>query len=297
MVETKEFVWLTNDLVFKHVFSHKEITLDFLNSYLEFVNTEVRVTDILITPQRYVQNDHIKLHDYYLDICVVLSNGEIINLEMYNNFGITECKKSLTYASMLYSHQLKKQETYDNAKKVTSLNIMSGNYVGVNDKLINKYELVNENNHKLLLKDGLEILLLRLDISDKIEYSINKSRCIKWLKFMNCKTYEEALNMAKGYKIFMSTVDIVKSFVSDPEVMNLFDRDKLKEESAEIRGREYGILKGKDLGLKEGKDLGLREGQRKEKLETAKNMLKENFSFEQISKITHLSTSEIKKLV
>lgn len=87
----------------------------------------------------------------------------------------------------------------------------------------------------------------------------------------------------------MSTVDIVKSFVSDPEVMNLFDRDKLKEESAEIRGREYGIL--------EGKDLGLREGQRKEKLETAKNMLKENFSFEQISKITHLSTSEIKKLL
>lgn len=285
MVETKEFVWLTNDLVFKHVFSHKEITLDFLNSYLEFVNTKVRVTDILITPQRYVQNDHIKLHDYYLDICVVLSNGEIINLEMYNNFGITECKKSLTYASMLYSHQLKKQETYDNAKKVTSLNIMSGNYVGVNDKLINKYELVNENNHKLLLKDGLEILLLRLDISDKIEYSINKSRCIKWLKFMNCKTYEEALNMTKGDKIFMSTVDIVKSFVSDPEVMNLFDRDKLKEESAELRGKE------------EGKTLGLREGQRKEKLETAKNMLKENFSFEQISKITHLSTSEIKKLL
>lgn len=137
MVETKEFVWLTNDLVFKHVFSHKEITLDFLNSYLEFVNAEVRITDILITPQRYVQNNHIKLHDYYLDICVVLSNGEIINLEMYNNFGITECKKSLTYASMLYSHQLKKQETYDNAKKVTSLNIMSGNYDGMNDKLIN----------------------------------------------------------------------------------------------------------------------------------------------------------------
>ena len=281
MVETKEFVWLTNDLVFKHVFSYKEITLDFLNSYLEFVNTEVRVTDILITPQRYVQNDHIKLHDYYLDICVVLSNGEIINLEMYNNFGITECKKSLTYASMLYSHQLKKQETYDNAKKVTSLNIMSGNYDGVNDKLINKYELVNENNHKLLLKDGLEILLLRLDISDKMEYSINKSNCIKWLKFMNCKTYKETLNMAKGDKIFMSTVDIVKSFVSDPEVMNLFDRDKLKEESAELRGME----RGKEEGIAENK------------LETAKNMLKENFSFEQISKITHLSISEIKKLV
>ena len=59
--------------------------------------------------------------------------------------------------------------------------------------------------------------------------------------------------------------------------MSLFDRDKLKEESAELRGKEEGIAENK--------------------LETAKNMLKENFSLEQISKITHLSTSEIKKLV
>lgn len=94
---------------------------------------------------------------------------------------------------------------------------------------------------------------------------------------MNCKSYEDDLNMAKGDKIFMSTVEIVKSFVSDPEVISLFDRDKLKEESAELRGKE--------------------EGQRQEKLETAKNMLKENFSLEQISKITHLSISEIKKLL
>jgi predicted transposase/invertase (TIGR01784 family) len=51
----------------------------------------------------------------------------------------------------------------------------------------------------------------------------------------------------------------------------------LKKESAELRGKEEGIAENKQ--------------------ETAKNMLKENFSLEQISKITHLSTSEIKKLV
>ena len=75
----------------------------------------------------------------------------------------------------------------------------------------------------------------------------------------------------------MSTVEIVKSFVSDPEVISLFDIYKLKKESAELRGKEEGISENKQ--------------------ETAKNMLKENFSLEQISKITHLSTSEIKKLV
>ena len=127
-VETKEFIWLTNDLVFKYIFSHEDILMDFFNSYLEFVGSDLRVLDAHITPQKYVQNDHIKLHDCYLDICVVLSNREIINIEMYNNFGMPECKKSLTYASMLYSHQLKKKEPYDNAKKVTSLNIMKGNF-------------------------------------------------------------------------------------------------------------------------------------------------------------------------
>ena len=91
----------------------------------------------------------------------------------------------------------------------------------------------------------------------------------------------------------MKTIEELKKFLSDPEVRRMFDRDKLKKESAELRGMELGIERGKE----EGKTLGLREGQRKEKLEIAKNMLKENFSFEQISKITHLSISEIKKLV
>lgn len=280
-VETKEFIWLTNDLVFKYVFSHEEILMDFLNSYLDFVGSDLIVLNAHITPQKYVQNDHIKLHDCYLDICVVLSNREIINIEMYNNFGMPECKKSLTYASMLYSHQLKKKEPYDNAKKVTSLNIMKGNFNEENNSLLNKYELINLKNHKKLLEDGLEMLLLRLDILEKEEYSKDKSRCIRWLKFMDAKDYEEAEVIAKGDKNLMSTVEMVRDFVSDPEVRSLFDRDKLKEESAELRGKEVGIIEGKELGI----------------IETAKNMLKKNCDINLISEVTNLSISEIKKLV
>lgn len=94
---------------------------------------------------------------------------------------------------------------------------------------------------------------------------------------MNVKSYEEAEELAKGDKYLMSTVEMVRDFVSDPEIRSLFDRDKLKEESAELRGKEAGIKEGL--------------------IETAKNMLKEKYSLEQISKITNLSTSEIKKLL
>jgi len=227
--------------------------------------------------------------DCYLDICVVLLNREIINIEMYNNFGMPECKKSLTYASMLYSHQLKKKEPYENAKKVTSLNIMRGNFNEENNSLLNKCELTNLKNHKKLIEDGLEMLLLRLDILEKEEYSKGESRCIRWLKFMNVKSYEEAEELAKGDKNLMSTVEMVRDFVSDPEIRSLFDRDKLKEESAELRGRKAGIKEGKNLGLIEGKNLGI--------IETAKNMLKKNCDINLISEVTNLSISEIKKLV
>ena len=114
---------------------------------------------------------------------------------------------------------------------------------------------------------------------------------------MNVKSYEEAEKLAKEDKYLMSTVEMVRDFVSDPEIRSLFDRDKLKEESAELRGRKVGIREGKNLGLIEGKNLGLIEGKNLGIIETAKNMLKENYSFEQISKITNLTTSEIKKLV
>ena len=39
MTETKEFTWLTNDLIFKHIFSKKEIIKDFFNSYLNYIKS------------------------------------------------------------------------------------------------------------------------------------------------------------------------------------------------------------------------------------------------------------------
>ena len=98
---------------------------------------------------------------------------------------------------------------------------------------------------------------------------------------MNVKSYEEAEELAKGDKYLMSTVEMVRDFVSDPEVRSLFDRDKLKEESAELRGKKVGIIEGKELGI----------------IETAKNMLKKNCDINLISEVTNLSASEIKKLV
>ena len=272
MIETKEFIWLTNDLVFKHVFSNKRIIKDYYNSYLKYIKSDLTISNVRVTKQKYIQNDNIKLHDYYLDIVLVLSNGELVNIEMYNNFGETECMKSLAYASHIYSHQLKKNNPYKNLKKVTSFNIMSGNYKLSNNEIINKYELINVINHEKILKESIEMLLIRLDILDKISYSIIEERFIRWCRLIYARTREEAMKIAEGDELMMSTVEMVDDFINDPEVISIFHDDSWKIVSAEQRGET------------------------KNKLETAKNMLKENCSPKFISKITNLSISEINKL-
>ena len=280
MTETKEFIWLNNDLVFKYVFSKKEIIKDFFNSYLKYIKSNLSITKVKVAKQKYFQNNNIKLHDYYLDILLVLSNQEIVDIEMYNNFGKTECKKSLVYASHIYSHQLRKNENYKNVRKVTSFNIMNGNYNLNNNDIINKYELVNVINHEKILKESIEMLLIRLDILDKISYSKYEERFIRWCRLVHAKSKEEAIEIAKGDEIMEKTIEYVEDYINDPEVISLFHNDSWKIESAEERGEERGEIRGKKEGI----------------LETAKNMLKEKCSPALISKVTNLPISEINKL-
>lgn len=120
------------------------------------------------------------------------------------------------------------------------------------------------------------MLLIRLDILDKISYSKSEERFIRWCRLINAKTREEIMEIAQGDELMMSTVEMVDSFINDPEVISIFHDDSWKVVSAE--------QKGKDKGLKEGL------------LKTAKNMLLKNYTPKEISEITNLSISEIKKL-
>ena len=89
------------------------------------------------------------------------------------------------------------------------------------------------------------------------------------------RTREEAMKIAEGDELMMSTVEMVDDFINDPEVISIFHDDSWKIVSAELRGEERGETKGIT----------------KNKLETAKNMLKENCGPKFISKITNLSIS------
>ena len=110
----------------------------------------------------------------------------------------------------------------------------------------------------------------------QIPYSIIEERFIRWYRLLYARTREEAMKIAEGDELMMSTVEMVDDFINDPEVISIFHDDSWKILSAEQRGET--------------------KGKAEEKLETAKNMLKENCNLKFISKITNLSISEINKL-
>ena len=86
---------------------------------------------------------------------------------------------------------------------------------------------------------------------------------------------------------------------TDDEVLGLYDYEVDQEKLRlamidEIEKRSYneGIEKGMEKGLTQG----ITKGREQEKLEIAKNLLKEGMNIEKVSEITSLSIEEIKSI-
>ena len=86
-------------------------------------------------------------------------------------------------------------------------------------------------------------------------------------------------------------------YILNPKARSLFSRDKYLTESAMETGRKDGMKVGMETGMKAGRKEGIKAGIAKNKLDTAKTMLEENFTLKEISKVTKLSSKEIKALM
>ena len=56
-----------------------------------------------------------------------LEHEEIMSIEMYKKFSLREFNKSMAYISRKFSNQFKRGKNYQNAKKITSFNIIKTN--------------------------------------------------------------------------------------------------------------------------------------------------------------------------
>lgn len=86
-------------------------------------------------------------------------------------FTSREYKKSISYLARTFSDQLKEGEDYKDARKVISLNFMSGNYHLQNVHLVNDYGFVNKISKEGGEDELLEMYLVRLDLVKEKVYN------------------------------------------------------------------------------------------------------------------------------
>ena len=157
------FLGLTDDLIFKHVFSNEIILIDFLNSFFDYIKEKKEVIRIRVNTNESIKSDKRKYKIYIGDIMAYLDNGEVMSIEMYKKFGLREFNKSFSYISRKFSNQFKRGRDYKNAKKITSFNIIQKNYYFNNQSLINDYTFIDKYDYQVVNNKCLEMYLVKLD--------------------------------------------------------------------------------------------------------------------------------------
>ena len=284
---TKTFIPLTNDILFKHVFSHKEIAQDLINSVFEYIGEDKNVSSIRLKKDKSMYGKSIHNKIFYGDIVAILNTEEYVSAEMYTSFGKEEYLKSLSYLSRLFGNQLKRGQKFIQAKKVYSINFMTGNYHRENNEIVNDYGFVRIIKNPKKDTNYLIMLLIRLDLISKMVYNDNEKRLIKWGRLMNAKSMDEMKKIAKEDEIMEAAIKYIDEFLEN-EGTTFEDKIEYEKTKAFDKGEKIGVKKGEKIGVKKGEKKGI--------FYTAKNMLKKGYTTKEIAEITKIPEIEIESL-
>ena len=143
-MKTDTFIKLTNDILFKYVFSHKEVTFDLLNSFFDYIGIAKKIENLQVFKDYSIYGTNLEDKIFYSDVVAILEDTEYMSIEMYTSFTQEEFMKSASYLSRLFANQLKRGDLYTKAKKVYSINFITGNYKEENKDIVNDYGFVRK---------------------------------------------------------------------------------------------------------------------------------------------------------
>ena len=288
----KEFIPLTNDRVFNHIFSNKVFAFDFIKSFLNLPDDEL----IEVINGEHVL-DKTKIDDKALkcDTLIELKNY-IIDLEMYSIFNNTNVEKSKQYICRIYGTQIKRGEKYK-PKPTIQINICKKSIIKEKE-LISKYGILNYSTGKPhAFGNDLNIYLVELDKVNKGEYNVGISdRLLKHFNMFNADSYEKLNEIAKGDELFMTISECLQDFLNDEETKKLFDHDLWTARENQEEGEKRGLIKGRRQGRRQGRKQGLLQGKLEKQLEIAKKMLLANKPIEEVITFTELSKNDVLNL-
>ncbi len=307
--ESIEKMSLMVDYAFKRVFGtngNESMLKDLLEAILE-----IRIEKIVIQNPEITKN----IRDAkigILDVRAKIDEEKIIEVEMQITNQHNIDKRSTQYLSKIYSDQLKEGETYIEAKRVITINILNFNYYKRNayhsiarmkfeETKPERYIDMGYKEEEKNASEEIEMHFIELpkflkkkpDIEDRLE---------QWLCLISGKGEEIGMIIERNSEIRKANKEVEK-LSQDKEERELYEL-RLKairdEENIRLTGIEEGMARGLRKGRIQGRKAGLKEGlevgRNERNIEIAKNMLKKGMEIKDISEITGLSIEEIENI-
>ena len=166
-----------------------------------------------------------------------------------------------------------------------------------------------EKNSDIVLTDDMEIYIIELP---KVQQYMENSKLDSWVNFINkvgdfdmSKEVDDSMNetfkqIRKAKKVLEEiSNDEHERYLAHLREKYILDQRNLVETGYEHgfeKGVKDGIEQGIEKGIQQGIEQGIAQGSKQQKIEIAKEMKNQNYTVDEIQKITKLTKEEIEKL-
>ena len=265
------------DIIFQAIFGEvgsENITKDFLEKILKRKIEKISLDKNPIL-RRELKDDKLGV----LDVVTELDGKEKCNIEMQLIDKNNIIERMLYYWSKMYTRQIKAGDDYNKLEKTIVILIADFNIKGLEEvEYHSTWKIIETNSaKKLILTDKFELDIIELS---KIKGRENeKDQLLDWLIFLEKPESERVARKMEENENLKEAVEKLDRISEDEKMQRIIE---LREKA--IRDEHAIYAKGID------------DGAEKEKLQIAKNMLKENISIDIIIKVTGLTKEEIEKI-
>ena len=266
------------DFAFKEIMMDGKARIGFLAAVLHLDPENIKETRILNPYLRKVHEDD-KLG--ILDVCILMNNDAVIDVEIQLSELLVWPDRSLFYASKMYTDQIEQGQKYDVLKKCVSISILDFTLFKKEAGFYSCFH-IREDTRGFLYTDKMEFHVIELP---KLPPEL-KEDCTGlelWAKFINAERKEE-FDMLAGRDPY------IDSAYQQLQVISQDKQKRLEYEAREKAVRDY------NQGMFEAKEKGREEGHAEASIHIAKNMLKLNIPLETISECTGLPMEIISSL-
>ena len=294
-MSTKNFKKLSNDGMAKLVFSHKNISIIFLERILgrkldksfsivnKVNNEEIFPEDVIEFIKQELQNKNVHVKGKTLDL-LIKTEYEILDLEINNRFNDEIKRRNYAYMCSIYANYLNHRDLYLDMPKLTQINICTSID---EDYLFDNYNVRGKMYNEELV-DNINFLVFNIAKYKEILYTKDVNEIKKYAHLIMFECNKEELKILSRYDEFVKEVaDLITEYNNDKNIFSFLTDEESKQKlfKSEIAGAEMRAEKR-----------GIERGIEQNKLETAKTLLKNKIPFNIIEETTGLNQEYLQTL-